>query len=658
MKKRMLVLLALLLALLLAACAGRESKELETSAPVQTVDPMELDISTWPTEVGYLWENPTPSGKNDMQQLIDLGILDPGLSSGDTCTLGDALKMIQKVHTLRYGQESYLLEQAEIWEETDQELTRIQLAEFLYMSVWEAENEEYVARVQDYSVLEEKIRAESCWTSAQYIPDCSLLTPIGQELVTNCANGYFCEQNNETCPIDTISEECGGENIGAVYYCLAACDRQTGEKLLELDADLKFNPEAVVTVADGADAIWAYYNSIEAPAQWVACQDVTTFDTDILPLPLLNKASTLPEVSCQQLPSQWKGIRIEALVDPSPTGDVVPDYILTEMEIQTIADAGFNFIMYDFDFSYFQRGGEAVLNETRLKELDAIIAACIQRDIHINLSCAGIGGYDEERNTSTPQVWNYVHSHDMSYMPSLCTLWQALVRRYDQIPNKFLSFTLLGGDIYCESETILAQCMEEVVDAIREVSPDRCIIAQVFSGGHTGEAFAKLGVALAYGGALNRDWDSTVYNLWETGRENDYLSWPRHLKDGTYIDADGTLDAVEDRRRISAKDLKTTADRYGVGFMVGPWGMPTPSQHGAILRQRMDKRTLADWLTDMTDTMAQRGYGWCYNGWYGEFGLFCGYPAITDTTYTRVGDSQTYVDNDVFELFQKINRGT
>lgn len=60
------------------------------------------------------------------------------------------------------------------------------------------------------------------------------------------------------------------------------------------------------------------------------------------------------------------------------------------------------------------------------------------------------------------------------------------------------------------------------------------------------------------------------------------------------------------------------------------------------------------YLTDMAQTMAQRGYGWCYTDWMGTVGIAYSYPLVEDSTYTQV-DEYLWIDEEMSGWFREIN---
>ena len=125
--------------------------------------------------------------------------------------------------------------------------------------------------------------------------------------------------------------------------------------------------------------------------------------------------------------------------------DGASDKQICEYEIQSVKDAGFNFIGLAFDFSVLQGPVPETgkLNETRLKELDQVIAYCIERDIHVDLRCAGLGGFTKDDAFSDWRQWNHDGIYNTEYAGEFAALWKALAQRYAEIPNCYLSFNLM-----------------------------------------------------------------------------------------------------------------------------------------------------------------------------------------------------------------------
>jgi len=389
-----------------------------------------------------------------------------------------------------------------------------------------------------------------------------------------------------------------------------------------------------------------------------AYEEVPEYDHSIITDALLTRETDLPEASCQNLPSQWKGVLMRDLLNWNRDGDAKTDMMIYEQEIQLIKDAGFNYVKILFDFEYYgkdhndfnfislKKPQQGSMNETHLKELDQIIAWCMERDIHVNLCSSETGMVGFPENMIPPTVFT-----KSKYAQPLAEQWQVLARRYADIPNRYLSFTLIDADEIFQ-EMHYEAFLTPVVDAIREVSADRCIIADVF-GKYTGQSMAKLGVALSSAACWPeellikpREARSMVDNRCET------MTWPYEKGSMVY---DGEAAMVNRLWQFSAPDdVAATAQQYGVGYMVSHWA-PYVETGNSVRRERFNDTMLKAYLEDMTQTMEGRGYGWCYGNWFSFVGFGAAYPAIRSTTYTKLNNAPLYVDDEVFGWFREIN---
>ena len=102
-------------------------------------------------------------------------------------------------------------------------------------------------------------------------------------------------------------------------------------------------------------------------------------------------------------------------------------------------------------------------------------------------------------------------------------------------------------------------------------------------------------------------------------------SWPYENR-GALIDAE----AVMTNRAygwVTPDAVAATAEQYGVGYMVSSWA-PAISYGNSVRREQFTDETMQAYLTDMTETRAARGYGWCYGNWFSFVGIGAAYPAI------------------------------
>ena len=60
-------------------------------------------------------------------------------------------------------------------------------------------------------------------------------------------------------------------------------------------------------------------------------------------------------------------------------------------------------------------------------------------------------------------------------------------------------------------------------------------------------------------------------------------------------------------------------------------------------------------VTQLTSTIEERGYGWCFAHWYGPYGVAFSMPAIANTVYEQVGEYPYYIDQTMRGWFREIN---
>ena len=612
-------------------------------------------LQTNPTQVQTPTEATTPSPvlSKTLHQVYELGIADMDLllRAEEVCTRAEAAGMLAKVHEMQYGQKSvYLYDMVDAFEveEWSAPVTRFYFAQAIFCSAMET--------VFDFEYENWYVWACNCtendpgyaWNDAQVMGIRLDGTP-GEGGVWD-----FCPdlQEIESAPADDPNTRHMVDygSSPAVNYAMLAYDRRDGNKVMELDENNLFRPYEAMTVGQVDEAALRYYHYFEPAAEMVAYADTHTFDTSIIKAELLAKETTLPDASCEKLPDQWRGTLIYNGRVIHQALDCMPDKHYNEYEIQAVKDAGFNFVGITFDFSRLQ-GPElqtGMLNETRLKELDQVIAWCMERDIHIDLRCCGVGGLSYDAGDYWYQ-WNHDAPNTTEYAQEFAALWKALAQRYAGIPNCYLSFNLLV-EPEVNSDQQYAAFFGPAVDAIREADPDRCIIADIHCGGLTGKSMAEMGVALSYHAYDPREFCCLTLENQDDAEYLATVTWPFTASDGNTYDAEAVLDSPIDHS-VSANELAATAEKYGVGFMVGEWGI----FGNGLTRNRYPDETIEAFLKDMANTLEEKGYGWCYGNFHYPYSIACFAPAVKTGDYVKVEGTPLYIEQKMMGWFQEIN---
>ena len=106
----------------------------------------------------------------------------------------------------------------------------------------------------------------------------------------------------------------------------------------------------------------------------------------------------------------------------------------------------------------------------------------------------------------------------------------------------------------------------------------------------------------------------------------------------------------------SLMEVMETAQEYGVGFMLSDFGVTVDEKdHIARSRLRYADEPYFAMIEDITSTIENYGYGWCFAHWYSPYGVAFCIPTIEASTYEQVEDYPYYIDQGMMGLFQKLN---
>lgn len=699
MKRSLAMLLVLTIMLtLLAGCGGKETAEApETAVPeiVETAKESTAAPETEPTlspeEMLY------HSLPERMKQAVDVGIV--ALSQLEdlnrAVTVGEASAMLQKAYVHRTGTESKMLaEFISTPEYANEAATLIWIAGVPGLADMELSHGEYY---EDYgqwrTYLNEKTQSmEDLWWS---FPDrLSMMEAVPGAPGTDVAFQYA--ENG-----DSYSSQCGvfwgnlfeelpwpdtplyayeQPEPTAVDYGRAVYDSTNGRKYYSLEENMDWLRG--MTVAEVTECALVYYNFPNPMAYptFVAPEEVGSFNPEIITEGLLTKETDLPVPSCESLPKEWHGTVMDDMTIFERNTHL--DDQIYEYEIQKVKEAGFNFVGLNLDFSWLQDNvlmdGQkdayvdfvkeedvGKLSLEKLEQLDRVVALCMKYDIHLNLRATDTGGHNnDDQNSMRSDISNTKKA------PEFAAMWQAIARRYARIPNEYLSFTLFTSIINVDTT---ANFLIPSIESIREITPDRCIIADIYGWNmREGDVktLAEQGVALSarfYHPAEIYNHDEYKLNYYAHVGFRDVLTDKgRAAIQGFDWPYQGTTDAktllTMEHWRNTTEHVMAVAQEFGVGFMlsdfgvtVNPFGIGTMDSY-VYPRFRYADEPYFAMIRDITSTLEERGYGWCFAHWYGPYGVAFCLPAIQTSTYEQVGDYPYYIDQGMFSLFQEINK--
>jgi len=692
--------LALVMLLSLTACGGSASVEAEVPETAPAAAPTEAPTEAPTTEPTLSPEEVLYHSLPDrMKQAVDVGIVE--LSQLEDLnrivTVGEASEMLQKAYVHRTGVESKTLNELISREEFSS-----RMADRAWISLIPGRADLELAYGDKFENYEQWAKylgknwstTGDLWASFdnrlgiwsapipfdldgyQYVYDADsdsiYVDPFGEKLASAADYSEFWEAMQADA-LYAVSDD-------AINYGFKVYDSTNGKKFISME-DGYFNGLDTLTIEEAVECALVYYNFLNPMdyPTYLAPEEVGAYNPEIITPELLNKETSLPAASCENLPAQWHGVVMDDMELVAYNMHTDPE--IYEYEIQKVKEAGFNFIGLNLDFSWLQdywlfdsksNGGNLAYNKMltnkkdsgklsleRLEKLDQVIALCMKYDIHVDLRATALGelsGYSMDLPQRVRKGANYADE--------LAQLWQAVARRYAEIPNEYLSFTLFTADLDVQNGMLLPS-----VEAIREVSPDRCIIADICFKAMKSKEFAELGVALSYRLYDHEKYDSvmnmTAYYKQNSARQVNRLyfltkqgenvienfSWPYK----------GELNAkiLFSKGRYGGESLMEVmeiAQEYGVGFMLSDFGVTVDEKdHIARSRLRYADEPYFAMIEDITSTMEEMGYGWCFAHWYSPYGVAFCIPAIQSSTYEQVEDYPYYIDQGMMGLFQTIN---
>lgn len=665
-----LLVLSLILSFLLSGCGGEAAAEPKEEAPTAAVtEPTEAPTTVptlSPEEVLY---NSLP---DRIRQAVDVGIAE--LSRLEDLerivTVGEASAMLQKAYVHRTGVENKTLSEL---------MAREELASRNAIRGWLS----IVPAMTDLElVYGDSYESYEQWQSfmATGFDKTEPIWYIFPNRLNTASANYMVKLNMTDEPqVEALFEEdplFQGLMTGRpryspmrdIYpYAFSVFDATNGKKFMTADEDGLFNALGELTVAELAESALCFYNypnPIAIP-EFIAPEEMGSYNPEIITQELLTKETNLPAASCQNLPAQWHGVVMD---DMDWLGrNTHLDGNVYEHEIKAVKDAGFNFIGLHLDFNWLQdywlfgdmaatfdadAQDKGKLSVERLEQLDQVLAWCMEYDIHLNLRCTGVGYYDNSHNQNIAMI------SGTGPAKKLAPLWKAIAVRYADIPNEYLSFTVLSNRVFNISTAVLSPSIK----AIQEVSPERCLMAEV--GDWTNkkpEDLAKMGVALSYriGEPYtvldHRDYYKYNKKEWKsefTAREFvEHLTWPYEKVDGEAVMNLGLYGAPSIQKTIEI------AEQYDVGFMVGDFGvyLEGSGEEREWPAVRYPDEAYKAMIVDVLSTIESRGYGWCFARWYGYFGIANGWPAYENAVYQQVDDHPYYIDTAMLSWFWEIN---
>ena len=164
-----------------------------------------------------------------------------------------------------------------------------------------------------------------------------------------------------------------------------------------------------------------------------------------------------------------------------------------ERDFATLEKYGFNFVRLPIDYRFLARkdGSWYEPDDGEAKLLDAAVGYARKHRLHAQVCFHRIPGYTVAGAKFGVEKHNLFK--DREALDAACRYWAFLAKRYKGVPNDELSFNLFnepspyaGGGSYAAAAKRYPVVIRALVKAIRDVDPDRFIMADGLGSGSRG----------------------------------------------------------------------------------------------------------------------------------------------------------------------------
>lgn len=279
-----------------------------------------------------------------------------------------------------------------------------------------------------------------------------------------------------------------------------------------------------------------------------------------------------------------------------------------EADFAWMAEWGFGFARLPMSYwAWSQPEDWMAIDEDLLVPVDQAVEWGRQYGVHINLNLHRIPGWCVNQREREPhQLFDSPREEMERALAAAVHHWRVLAGRYRDVPADRLSVDLFNEPPFMADHARYVEIARALVAAIREVSPDRLIVADGADIGQTPVLeLADLGLVQSTRGYLPK-MVSHYTATWVP--ENEFESfatptWPM-------VDARGVR-WDRDRLRAELIDKWAPLTRLGVPVHVGEWGCYNRTPHGVALA----------WMRDLLSLWQEVGWGWALWNLRGSFGI-------------------------------------
>ena len=307
----------------------------------------------------------------------------------------------------------------------------------------------------------------------------------------------------------------------------------------------------------------------------------------------------------QRVMPRWRGFNLLEMF-LQPEGDRY-DGLFRENDFRWIADWGFDFVRIPMTYVRFVEGDDLwTMREDELAKVDRVVELGGKYGIHVCLNLHRAPGYCVNNSRREPfSLW-----HDQEAVDLFCHYWQTFAKRYRGIGADRLSFNLVNepkeprevnprSDF---SESDYERVVRGAVAAIREIDPDRLIIADGVSfGNRPVPQLSDSGVVQSCRAYLPMQ-ISHYRADWVRGMDPVEPAWPLTLPSGETWDREVLVQHYSEWAALIEK---------GAGVHCGEGGAFLHTPHRVVL----------DWFADVLSVLTEFGIGYALWNFMGAFGI-------------------------------------
>jgi len=297
------------------------------------------------------------------------------------------------------------------------------------------------------------------------------------------------------------------------------------------------------------------------------------------------------ESPAQTVLPRWRGFNLQNMFTMKSKGDWAED------DFRWIRDWGFDFMRLPVCYRlWIEDGDDYKLHKPMLEKLDRAIELGGKYGLHVSLNFHRGPGYSVNREFTEPHnLWK-----DAEPLKAFCFHWRMLAKRYRGVSKDKLSFDLINEPPSIGERMSRAdheRVVRTTVAAIREINPDRLVVADGMSwGNEPAPELADLGIAQSCR-AYQPMFVSHYKASWVNGDRFPEPVWPGH---------------GWDRKRLE-QHYARWADlaKKGVGVHCGEGGAYKKTPHKVVLA----------WLRDVLEILTAHGIGLALWNFRGAFGI-------------------------------------